>query len=163
MTSTLIPTHLVRVYRAYRPTILLMHVESMSQCPHSAIPFISVVGLYLRILVWHTIRGGANLFKLAPPNLMPPSNSLGMGIKFRSLWNFFVGVFWALLHPSCFEVRSVVNISISFGSHNVKPNWCCYLAPFLFFPQWCLLLSAQSEKVRHREIMIWLWRFLFGD
>jgi hypothetical protein len=125
MISTLIPTRPVKVYWAYRPTIPSMHVESMNQPPHSVIPFILVVGLYLCILVWHTIKGGANLFRLTPPDPMPPSNNLGMDIKFGSPWNFFVWVPRALivfLHPSCFEVSGAVNISISFGSHNVKPN-----------------------------------------
>jgi hypothetical protein len=83
------------------------------------------VGFYLHVLVWHAIRGGANLFRLAPPDPMPPFSSLGMDIKSGSPWSFFVGVPHALivfLHPNCFEVRNVINIYISFGLHNVRFN-----------------------------------------
>lgn len=65
MISTLIPLHPVRASQAYELTVPSMHVESMSRSPlHSDTPCFDYGAKDLCILVWHTIRGDANLFKL---------------------------------------------------------------------------------------------------
>jgi hypothetical protein len=57
--------HLVKVSQAYGLNISLMHVENMTRAPFNAIPHVLVMGPYLCILVWHAIKSGVNLFKLA--------------------------------------------------------------------------------------------------
>jgi hypothetical protein len=78
-------------------------------------------------------------------------------LGFPSLWLYYFS------HLNCFEVRGVAIIHISFISHSARPHWCCYLSFLKNFPEWCLLLLAQGGKVGHREIRIWLWRFISSD
>lgn len=98
---------------------------------------------------------------------MPPFSSLGMDNESKSLWIFFVGVPWALIvfsHPSCFKVKSVVSILISFTLHSATHEQCCCLAfkkknplmvPFLPY--------LKGGEVGHREIKIQLWKLFVGD
>jgi hypothetical protein len=66
-TFALIPTCLIKVFRAYGLTVLLVHVKSMKTKPPPPLQHntcVMIVGLYLHVLIWHAIRGNVSLFKL---------------------------------------------------------------------------------------------------
>jgi hypothetical protein len=66
------------------------------------------------------------------------------------------------MHPNCFEVRGAIRIRIVFNNimRNLNDVIVCHFFTFL---QVVPSFACLKGKGGHKETMIWLGRFLFGN
>jgi hypothetical protein len=138
-------------------------------------PHFFIVVFYLFILTLHAIRGNVRLFGLIlqvagmmPHPSKPPFLLVAWVwiLSLDPLAIFLLGFLRLQVYSYILiSLRWKVQLTFKFPWDHIVWNLNHVVAwhLFRFFPYWCLFLHVWRKKAKHKETMLWLWRFFLGD